>query len=776
MTSVANSWREEFNLSESTKIRCARDASIRFWPVAIPVFLWLLIAGLSVRASFLTSLVITWICCWGFLTLGAVFGNRFTLQSAVPWMVGPSFCVGSFVLFLVRIVTNRQVFLLSFVVVPILWLAILWQRYHPQKTSDIQPRVGRESTLLEALQLFGLIGLGLAVAFGNWDWTIPVSVMTLFVVVSALRVTTVRIRKYIAYGGIIPIGGLSIYVAKIRDPGWFRQAEGIPYDETILQAISHGLVEWGPLVDPLVRGKNGISAMIYHHLIYFDIGLVELFARIEVYRSLLIAGPIMVAFAISTALLVLVQDWFQQQKWNGQITDFVYLGAATFVLGLTGPGFTSISTHFGVAAVLVAIFLINEVFEGGSAIRQVIAISLASGILAFAKFPYLYIVPLIVGVLGCYDVKKQWKVILSSAGAVILLASLSFISGNNASDRLRFGFMSREKFGGTPGLTKHTLLSFLDILISPISLGISALIVSLLISSSRNRRDYLAYAVVVVVAIVLGSMITASGGGEEYFVHPAQIVTLLALVKLTTEPHLGLKVGLWTLVTCSMTMFSLPQILERLDSKTLSFRNVVSLAVVAVVFGLSRLSHTESRSDTRSMVQRGMGVVVTILMWSTFDNSMQYQYGDGWFGRRTTLNTQEADWYGNQDFRELTVFANSQTARGGVWAFSICRTSLSPDAIDCDGFRPAALIKRQFLALAKKFPGENLSSQRRDDLLLSQSIGVNEPRLVVGELRQRGVTFVLCDRSRVSDAWRHAFERSGAELKFLNEGYALYEL
>lgn len=759
------------------RTQVARDVSIRFLPIAAPVFFWLLLSGLSLRSSAISTLVIAWICCWGFLTLGIIFKDRSITQSTSPWMVGPSFCVGTFTLFVVRIFTYRDLFLLSFALVPIFWMVIQNHRIHSQTDSLAPSQAGRDSWLFEALKLFNLMGLALVLAFGNWQWIIPIAILTLLIVLTALSVSSARIREILIRGGIALTAGLAMYGVSFRSSNWFRVAED-PYDETILQAISHGLLEWGPLVDPLSRGRGSLSALAYHHLIYLDVGLVEFATDLEVYRSLLIVGPIMAAFAISTSLMLLIQKWSQREKQSESFNVYAYVGAATFVLGLTGTdGFTSISTHFGIASVLAAIYLISEVFECSSLTRQIIAIFVISGTVAFAKYPFLYVVPLVAVVLACFEPKRNWKLILASVVGSSLIVSMSLLSRDDSSDRLQLGFLTNKKFGGRPALSQDAILTFLDIVVSPMSLGIAGLSIALLVSSPLNRRDYFAYGAVVLAAIVLGSTITAAGGGEDYFVIPGQIFSLLALARLLTEASPKMRLDFISIACCVMIYLALSQISEHLDSRTMSLRNIMSVFVLTVVPGWSRFSDWSLRRENTRTVQRARVVVLILLMWSTVLNSVHYASEDKYNldPFQTTLPAPEEGWYGNRYFREMVVFANSRTDRSSLWAFSICRT---PSALEdgCLGFRPAALIERQFLFLAKKFSGQELSSVLLEDFLLSQSIGIQEPPRVITELRQRNVDYVLCDRSLVGDAWQRAFQESGAVMRFSNEAYSLFEI
>jgi len=629
--------------------------------------------------------------------------------------------------------------------------------------------------MVQCLYVVSFMGFALVVTFGIWDWSLPAVLLAFSAACISSVVRSDRTRDWVVRVGLIGLALSAAIATQQRSGTWFRGSAGVPFDEPILQAISNGLVTWGPMVNPISHEKDGLNSLFYHHLLYLDIGLLDRLGRLEVYVGLLVVGPIICAFVISSTLLLLVRAWSGATDWNSHLRLAPLVATVAFIVGLVGPGFTSPSVHFGVGGLLVAVYVVTASMREETTASQVAAAGIATAMLAFSKFPYFYAVPIVILTLGFRDLRRFWKAMFASVATASLLLYGASISRGDEAGSVSIEFWSNPHLNPfAPNL--HTLLDFLNVVVSPISLSATALLLALVVLDSSDRQLVVGFIFVLFISVIASTSVIAAGGGGDYFAHPGQLVALLMFPKLFARNAVPRHQMTSTFVSSVVLVASVHLVSRYFEIQVLSARNLgSSLAAVAIAAVLvrSRLHTTRQRLPSSPRI---LSLVLTSLLLLSLIDSTRQIYPDFPPHLRWQPPTSDSDWLGSSDFREIAKFVNARTDPDALLAFSICR--ICSDGSDNRGgdIWVAAIIERRFLTLGKLFKGEELSMRALSDLELSQSIGVGEPADVIKGLRHRKVVYLLADRSRVNREWLQELEVYGARLWFSNGSYDLLQL
>ena len=732
------------------------------------ILFWVVAAGYSVSEAVLSVVVIAGVGIWGLL-LVKTFAPRLPDPSDIGyWLLGPCVGIGAMTLFLLRVFTSEVVFLSLFLFVPSIWV-VLSARSLSRERTLIKDFVGSLQNTTYTFHLaIGIVGLTLV---RGWGWAAPIAAVSLLAsLLMSTRVAKTKLTSTIFNASLLPTTWLAI---ANRNPLWWRTAEGIPFDETILESISKGLIRWGPTTNPLHHGLDGASAAAYHHLLYITTGLIDRFAQPGPYEALAIIGPIVSGFSICLTLVLFVRVVLRNGNASAKFSPSVLLGLFACLLGLRGEGFGSPSTWFGVASLVASLLIIEVLSQKAPNLRQLCLVAFAVVTVAFSKGVFVYAVVIIAVSLALFEWKTRWRIaittVVAALGVIVWFSWASVLV-----EQFVIDFWPYNNFQSQFSLDLYTLRVFFNRLISPIILGILCALILRFSKLVRVRQIGFSLLVVLAVAVVSQLFVTSTGARsfELLYVPGIFSASILILLLTVSSGHNPIWHN-WQVVIVFVLALAIVALAPSIGGGFINPFTIVTI-LVALFTGWSLLRKRVGRgglfADTgTSIALSSLFISLTAVMAFVLRDFPEFpQYS------RQNIESDSSNWVGSPDFIEAVDFIQSETANNSLFAFSICDRDLSKS---CEvDFRPAALTSRRFLALDPLFSRDAVDDLTWSDVELSRAIGALPASKVVDDLIARGVNYVLIDHSRVSSEWIQNAKDVGAKEIYLSTSYSVLQL
>jgi len=743
--------------------------------VVLVVTFWLVASGIPVGDALVTTLVILAVGLWGLVLIGLLDRRLIDSGDVGLWIFGPALGLGALLLLLLRSVVAEEIFLFVFVLVPIVVLVANLVRLKLWRTLGSAPGQFASFDARDSLRMSVLVGVSLLTPVrlvGGWGWVFPVvgglSVVLLLCTCSRRKSCLLPASLLTAVGGVVAISA-----ANFRRTEWWRVAEGIPFDETILESLSNGLVEWGPTTNPLHHELGGASSFAYHHLLYLIVGLINRFASPEPYQVLLVAMPVIMGAGIVSTLLLITKVLSRVTVHTRVSRVFLFMVLVGTLTGLDTDGTGGPSSWFGTLSILGSMVLLQNLQRDtlGHGALLLFVCSLAT--VSFSKGTFLWMPVVVAVVVALLEWRVRWPVAIVSAAVGMALA-LWFRNSNVMSQTYFLSFWPRGLMAGEFDFSLYSLLVFIDVLLNPIVLGVPCIAILAAAATPEVRQLTIALSAAIALAIGFGLFLDANGaGGTDLFFAPGIIgstLTLLCLVSIADQ------VGMlrWTqLMVVLLVSIVIVVGTEFLGSETLT-SSLVGATLIVILLSTVKIRSSSSswpHDDVHSKLISGSALfVVTLLLVQSF-----WEVYPELSGRSPLADsTRYEDWYGSPDFIAMADFVKNSTDDVSLFAYSLQRNE-SQDDHEID-FRPAALMSRKFLALDPLFEQSDVSPQLWRDIEESRQIGMVKARRSLEYLSGRGVSYVLVGRSQVDPTWLKDAQVWGANVKFENDQLILLGL
>jgi hypothetical protein len=553
-----------------------------------------------------------------------------------------------------------------------------------------------------------------------------------------------------------------------------RNAEGVPFDETILESILHGLVTWGPLKHPIENSLDGFASLAYHHLVFLDLGLVGFYSGLGPYEALLIAGPIISSCALVSALLLVTNNWLRHYGLHNQMPRLVALSLVAFLLALRVTGINSPSTFFGIAAVLSALAVGVRPNKQISEVRNLTVFAVSLIVVAFAKGPFLYM-PLVVFVVFAVGNSRGKKTTVFLMVLFVALVQSLFSWASPVAGSFSLVMWHRELLGPF-AFSLSTLTSLHAVLVVPVVIGIASSAVLLLVDWAEAQRWLISF--LSTVALAIGSQVftTVPTGGFEYLYVPGVVAAHLTLILLSVSAVSRSLLSPRMFAPFAFIVLAIALLVRELQSRTFNPLSAGALLVLVICLGFVTFLKFDARGEVarryvhKLSVWTAAGLLIISISTHIIEDAPKYS--------QQPTETVVADWLGTPSFIEVADFIKRNTDRNSLFAYSLC--GLQPKGSCALDLRPSALTNRRFLTLnmygflASGSPLSN--AEFRNDLRWSQQIGQSAAVSVINYLKGRGVHYILASTERVPDVWITAAVREGGKEVFRNPEFVLLEV
>lgn len=703
---------------------------------------------------------------WG-LTFVRVLGSQIlNREDQGLWLFGPCIVLGALWLFVVRLLTNVPLFFVVFFAAPVGWAVLAFVNISKVLEQVVRTRGWARPLAVHSLLILAIVGL---ILLQGWAWVAPIvlaCLVPLFFRGGASSMSLVD--ALLAWCCVLVV---SLLVVSTRSDAWWQLARGIPYDETILESISNGLVQWGPYANPLHHGLDGQSSVAYHHLLYLIVGVTSRISRSGPYEALTIVGPLVSRISIVSTLLLLIRT--VQRKTESTIAYGAgsILSLAACVIAFRGEGFGSPSSWMGVAALLGSLLIIVQAAETEAppGLMALLAASIVA--VAFSKGVFIY-VPAVLGFTYALWKKRAglWIGLVSTSSAMVSTAWFTWASVRD--DEFRIEFWPYRNMESSFSISPYALLIFIDRLVNPILLGLICCILIATVGKPPIRRLGVSLVLTLVVAIGSQVFITSEGPRSfELFYVPgivAGALGLLILGAISDNGRLLRRGQLFSLLVASGVILWVESLVH---SKTID-AYVLTVAVVTAFLGAMWMFGGKLQRE-RTL---GHGLVALVYLFSSVVLVAIVRQDLTSPKNKIEVSDVQRDsnWYGSHAFGEAVEYLRANSTSNDLIAYSLCGDE---GEMKCEAdFRPAALTGRRFLALDPLFSPENVDDVTWNDVVLSRSIGVEPASSTIRGLRTRGVRFVFAKRMRVGDSWISDAEMVGCKLGFANNEYAIISL
>ena len=731
------------------------------------VLFWIVAAGIPLKESMITVGVITAVCSWGLLLI-KVLGSKLIDAGDYPlWLVGPALGIGAMTLFLLRLVTSKSVFLTIFVTLPILWALLTASKVVQTKLWKSDLRSGLRDTSFYLLLFVGLAGTTLV---SRWAWAVPTATAAL---ASVLFISWFRMQALsVTFGLASSVVVLTWRVNSARPNSWWRGAEDIPFDETILESISNGLVEWGPRIAPMHHSLNGVGAVAYHHLLYLVVGLVNHFSTRGPYEALLIVGPVVTGLSIVCTLLLLTQFLLRSTGHTVGIPVAVLLGLIACLLGLFVGSLGSPSVWLGIGSVSAAIFLVTLVSSITPSWQVLALVGFSVITVAFSKGVFVYAPVLTAGSLALFNMRRRWKVAaVTSLTAAVTIGFFSWASV--AANSYYFEFWPNRNLASGFQLNLYTFLVFLNTLIKPILLGFVCLVMLYFAKRSVIRELSFSLLIIMILAIISQLFITSTGPRSfELLYVPGAIAASLLILLLATAQGAS-STNSFKVATAVAAAFFVVGSAPRVGSESITAASL-ALALVVIYCAVTWLMNKRMPSRTAPRPNLAVSAVSLFVIFLAIISFVDRDFPNLPSYAKPFPDRLISDWYGTPLFIETADFIQANTDSKSLFAYSVCRPIA--DELCLPDFRPSALTRRQYLSLNPQFSEADVDERTWGNIELSQSIGSGTAAQVVQQLHDRQVNYVLADRKRVGDEWIESATSSGSAEIFRNAEYVILQL
>lgn len=736
---------------------------------AISLSFWLQGAGMTLPQTFASVFTVFVFGLWG-LTFARLLGPQIlNREDQGLWLFGPCVSLGALWLFVVRLVTDVPLFFVVFFAAPVVWSVCALVNTPRVLAQVVRIRVWAGPLAVHSLLILAIVGLML---LQGWTWVAPIVLVSLVSLVSLFfrrgASSTLSPEALVAWFCVLVV---SLLVVSMRTDSWWQLAKGIPYDETILESISNGLVQWGPYTNPLHYGLDGQSSVAYHHLLYLIVGVTGRLSRSSPYEALTIVGPLVSRISIVSTLLLLLRVVQRKTKSTVDYGVVSIISLAACAIALRGEGFGSPSSWMGVAALLGSLLIVVEVAETQAPPRLLALLAASIVAVAFSKGVFIY-VPAVLGfTFALWKKRVGLRIGLVSITSAIA-STVWFVFASVRDDEFRIEFWPYRNMESSFSVSPYALLVFLNRLVNPVLLGLICCILIAIIGKLAIRRLGVSLILTLVAAIGSQVFITSDGPRSfELFYVPGVVASSLGLLILGAISDSGrfLRSGqIFFLLLVSVVIVWVESLVqsETIDAYVLTVAVVTAFLVAKwLIDGRQKRERTPGHAPL-ALVSLFPSVVLVAIVHQDLtspDNKA-----------KVSEVQLASNWYGSSAFGEAVEYLRANSTSNDLIAYSLCGEE---GEVKCEAdFRPAALTGRRFLALDPLFSPENVDDVTWNDVVLSRSIGVGPVSSTIRGLRSRGVQFIFAKRMRVDDSWINDAEKAGSKLEFANSEFAVISL
>ncbi len=732
---------------------------------------WLILAGLSLRISLVTTLTTVFIGIWGYVVIKTVDGKPIRPQEQLLWVLGPGLGFGALVLFLIRLIVPESAFLAIFVIIPVLYTMLTAKRVltaqSPREDSFIAPE-----RVHWPLVVFGLVGVSLQ---RQWAWPLP---LTMAAIISVALIHLVKpTNQLLRFAMFTPVIVAGWIVQNQRPESWWLSAERIPADESLFEAFANGLVKYGPTTNPIYQSLDGVEATAYHHLAYLTVGLVNRMTNSAHYEILMIAAPIYLRLSIVACCLLLLRRVVPQGVSTGK-------AAAPSLLGLLGclailKTGSANSDLLGVSSVISSFVLLGVAKTDALKWRTASLAGASVVVVSFSKGPLILATLIFALVLSVIDFKWRWKQGLAVLVAFVAVSAF-FTQAASSVGSIKLEFWASRNMSSEFSFSFYNLKIFSNLLIVPVISGLAAALMLLATPRSNTRQWTLPLAGVLLAGIASQVLLTSSGPANySYFYAPAIIATSLLVLVLGRSVQQNFTIGDKTFLAILLGSGALYWLIEReldpIDSNLAS-----PLVAISTLCSVSFLALRTAKFNSR-LYQKCREFALSSFLAMLLLASSIFSYSNEDFQQARNLSTINSErswsnWYGDSDMAGLTQFVTRATTGSDLLVYSTCPLkSFIGDICEPD-FRLAALTGRRFLVLDPWGFEEDVGSPYLGDMELSSSIGTESAEITAQSFIERGVSHMIINKSRVADDWIRSARSSEMEQLYENQSYVVFKL
>jgi hypothetical protein len=182
------------------------------------------------------------------------------------------------------------------------------------------------------------------------------------------------------------------------------------------------------------------------------------------------------------------------------------------------------------------------------------------------------------------------------------------------------------------------------------------------------------------------------------------------------------------------------------------------------------------RTESRNLVQLASFSAILLISISLIFDGVRTDVGKIDQISSIGADRRRENWYGNSSMKQLVEFLKQSTESESLIAQSLCPPAeFSSDGCEPD-FRLPALSGRQFLASHPLFDLNSVNSDTREDIELSSSFGTLSPEETMNWLRDRKASYVVLEKSEVSELWIMQVIQLPTAKIFENSNYVVLKL
>ena len=701
--------------------------------------------------------------------------------SASPWAwrLGPGVVLGILILFLIRLITTKSVFvwiLLAIAIFEVFGVLRSWfrkralgERKH-HFFSDVSDSVQHVCLVLSVLSLF---------LSREWQWTFPIALGGL--IAASLIGTRFRVVQPVSVFILILFSASTLIAAvwialELRPKLWWILADDYVYFE----ALSNSLLEFGPRVNPLAAALAPTQASSYHHGVYLLGGLVDYVIQGEMFQVQTRIIPVLLAMMTFSALTVFVL-MAQEQLWRLRNKNSLFLLAVTFVVTVPVSHFAG-SNQLGVVAVISTVSIVVAISRTEYLWRHSLLLAALILATALSKIPFAYAPMCIIG--SVIVLSRKFQIRKSMPVLITFIAIFEFVRrANPAGGDYSIRWISES--AETVEQKFSLVFEVVRIVVIGSSLVPIIILTALQIKDSREefeRRLLGGLLGVLTLGFVARLLLDGRGESISYIWMPALVASgLLHLMALGWLMERSDSRGTFTLLLgCVAGLFLILLVnLYRLVSSSGFVSLVFSFAVVAMLLGQLNPLSKEGRGGSllqRSPVKFAAGLLMVLsVSMAVADNIPSYMkaYRESLSGE---TDVERVRWLPTANILEVTNFLREQTPSASLVGLTLCRSTRD----DCEGnstYLFAAYSGRQFLSLGGSFildwPQDR---QVLDDYASSISVGSSSLSTTLKRWQTRGVDYGIIDKQLVSRQDRAFLTMSTSVVEFENNRYLVLKL
>lgn len=722
----------------------------------LSMLFWIIISGVSLLRAVLGVAVVLGVCFWGVALVQMLSPMLIRRGEFGLWLLGPSLGFGALALLVVRLFVPTTIFLSAFPLVATASLVRVLGTNARDKLECLAPSGPNPASYS---LVFFAVGMPALTWVHSWRWSAGV----VLVAITAFAITT-RIEKFrplISAFLLLAVIVAAYYSTKELSFSWWQAAEGVPHDEPILEAVSNGLIQWGPLKNPIFHSLDGAPSLAYHHLTYMVVGLINRFAPLEPYVALLKIMPVISGISVTSSLLLLLG---RVSKISVSIINqhlVAVVGLAATLMTFRGPGFGSPSVWFSLSPLVAALVLIIDGCLSKTQ-RSLLTLGFSVLVVAFSKGTFTYVPVLFASVMAAFDIRGRWRVAVTTVSAGVA-TSAWFALNQIASQTFSIDLWPKKVFGSEFSLSTATFFTFIEIVLIPLILGLVASVLSAVVVRGPMREISIALLAVMITSVSIRLLLTSSGpNSEELFytagIFAASLALPISLLAIAANQRWSYVPSVPWIFGSAIVAAVATWLAPKLGPASLTGGSAVA-TIAAIALGALALMRRQSASPNSYRELKFVTILACVVSLTAISVSARDDM------RRASQDPQrqQSDWYGNSDFRSAVVFVKAKTNAESIIAYSVTSSD----------YRPAALTTRRFLALSPLFKEHEASDQLWNDVRLSLNIGQDEPEKTLAKLRDRAVSFLWIDRRSVSDSWIEGLKTAGAQVIFQNKGYVI---